>query len=119
MGRDAILMNCVTWVDAGRVFESAAGVPILVGRNKRENEQLSLRIGRHPDVWFHAREVPGAHVVLRMSVVHPRKKDAQKGGKKPGSAKQSPAAQEDCMQMAADLVSPPKKWDRCSGTVQR
>ena len=81
-------------IGAGRVFESAAGVPILVGRNKRENEQLSLHIGRHPDVWFHAREVPGAHVVLRMSVVAPRKKD----GKQPG-------ALQDCVQMAADLVS--------------
>ena len=118
MGWDAILMNCVTFVDAGRVFESAAGVPILVGRNKRENEQLSLRIGRHPDVWFHAREVPGAHVVLRMSVVAPRKKDGKKDGKKPG-AKQLPAAQEDCMQMAADLVSAPQKWDQYCGTVWR
>ena len=28
----------------GRVFESPNGVPILVGRNRRENEQLSLKV---------------------------------------------------------------------------
>ena len=31
----------------GRVFESPAGVPILVGRNRRENEELSLRVASH------------------------------------------------------------------------
>lgn len=51
----------------GREFASPAGVSILVGRNRAENEQLSLKIARDPDVWFHVRGCPGAHVLLQMS----------------------------------------------------
>ena len=43
----------------GREFQSPRGVAILVGRNRRENEQLSLTICRDPDVWMHgARRSP-------------------------------------------------------------
>lgn len=51
----------------GRRFTSPDGVQILVGRNKRENEALALTIAKHPDIWMHARNCPGAHVVLRLS----------------------------------------------------
>ena len=73
---------------SGREFASPMGVPILVGRNRAENEQLSLKIARDPDVWFHVRGAPGAHVVLRMSQL-------PKGS----------VADDDCMQMAADLAA--------------
>ena len=73
---------------SGREFVSPMGVPILVGRNRAENEQLSLKIARDPDVWFHVRGAPGAHVVLRMSQL-------PKGS----------VADDDCMQMAADLAA--------------
>jgi hypothetical protein len=76
---------------SGREFASPRGVPILVGRNRRENEQLSLRIAREPDVWMHARGVPGAHVLLQMSRAKGR--DARD------------APNDDCLQMAADLAA--------------
>ena len=71
----------------GRTLESPAGIPILVGRNRRENELLSLVIARDPDVWMHVRGTPGAHVVLRVS---------QAGRRVPT---------DECMQMAADLAA--------------
>jgi predicted ribosome quality control (RQC) complex YloA/Tae2 family protein len=40
------------------------GFTILVGRSGSENDRL-VRLARSDDVWFHAREVPGAHVVIR------------------------------------------------------
>ncbi|TLY20200.1 MAG: fibronectin-binding domain-containing protein [Nitrospirae bacterium] len=49
-----------------RRFISADGLPILVGRNARENEQLTFGLARSHDLWFHARGVPGSHVVLRI-----------------------------------------------------
>lgn len=40
------------------------GFTILVGRSGSENDRL-VRLARSDDVWLHAREVPGAHVVIR------------------------------------------------------
>ena len=42
------------------------GWRVFVGRNARENEEVTFRIGRKNDIWFHARGIPGAHVVLKM-----------------------------------------------------
>ncbi|MCL6451961.1 MAG: NFACT RNA binding domain-containing protein, partial [Acetobacteraceae bacterium] len=44
---------------------SADGLAILVGRNHRQNEQITLREAGPDDVWLHARGVPGSHVILR------------------------------------------------------
>jgi predicted ribosome quality control (RQC) complex YloA/Tae2 family protein len=45
-------------------FSSRSGKRILVGRNALENEELSLRMARGNDLWFHAEAVSGSHVVL-------------------------------------------------------
>jgi predicted ribosome quality control (RQC) complex YloA/Tae2 family protein len=49
-----------------RRFISLDGLPIFVGRNARENEQLTFGLARSHDLWFHARGVPGSHVLLRV-----------------------------------------------------
>ena len=36
-----------------------------MGRNARENQHLTFRVARAEDLWFHARDVPGSHVILR------------------------------------------------------
>ena len=46
---------------------TAAGVRLQVGRNHRQNEWISLRQARRGDLWFHAQELPGSHVVLKGS----------------------------------------------------
>jgi predicted ribosome quality control (RQC) complex YloA/Tae2 family protein len=38
---------------------------IWVGRNSRQNEQVTFGKGSPQDLWFHAHDVPGAHVVLK------------------------------------------------------
>jgi predicted ribosome quality control (RQC) complex YloA/Tae2 family protein len=40
---------------------------LQVGRNHRQNEWISLRQARRGDLWFHAQELPGSHVVLKAS----------------------------------------------------
>ena len=47
-----------------RKVTSPAGCTIFVGRNRRGNEYLSLTVARGTDVWMHARNTPGAHVLL-------------------------------------------------------
>ncbi len=49
-----------------REFRGGAGGVILVGRGRKQNDELSLKIARGRDVWMHARDWAGAHVVLRM-----------------------------------------------------
>jgi predicted ribosome quality control (RQC) complex YloA/Tae2 family protein len=46
---------------------SPDGLRLLVGRNHRQNEWISFRQARRGDLWFHAQEQPGSHVVLKGS----------------------------------------------------
>lgn len=50
-----------------RSFVSAAGRPIWVGRGAKENDLLTFRVARGHDLWFHARGLPGAHVVVPLA----------------------------------------------------
>ena len=47
-------------------FNLPSGKKILVGRNATENEFLSLRLANPWDLWFHAKDVPGSHIILRL-----------------------------------------------------
>jgi predicted ribosome quality control (RQC) complex YloA/Tae2 family protein len=37
---------------------------LIVGRNARENEEVTFRLARRDDLWLHARQRTGAHVIL-------------------------------------------------------
>jgi hypothetical protein len=50
---------------APRHYLTSRGLSLLVGRNARENHHLTFRVARAEDLWLHARDVPGSHVVLR------------------------------------------------------
>lgn len=41
------------------------GFVVLVGRSNRDNDRVTFRLSSPDDLWFHARGLPGAHVVLR------------------------------------------------------
>lgn len=45
-------------------FTSSDGWTILVGRNNRENDQLTLRQAADSDYWFHVKNIPGSHTIL-------------------------------------------------------
>jgi predicted ribosome quality control (RQC) complex YloA/Tae2 family protein len=49
----------------GRRFRSSDGFEIVVGRNDRENDALTFRVARPNDVWLHAGDYPGSHVLVR------------------------------------------------------
>jgi predicted ribosome quality control (RQC) complex YloA/Tae2 family protein len=48
-----------------RHYLTSRGLSLLVGRGARENHELTFSMARPDDFWLHARDVPGAHVVLR------------------------------------------------------
>lgn len=37
---------------------------VLVGRNNRQNDVLTLKTARKSDLWFHTKDIPGSHTVL-------------------------------------------------------
>ncbi len=52
-------------------FESTDGYPIYVGRNNRQNDELTFRLARKDDLWCHASKVHGAHVIVSCGGVQP------------------------------------------------
>lgn len=55
----------------------ASGLRVQVGRNHRQNAWISLQQARRGDLWFHAQECPGSHVVLKASVAPAGEADLQ------------------------------------------
>jgi hypothetical protein len=47
-----------------RTFTGASGASIFVGRNAQHNDTLTLRVARPWDLWLHAKNLVGAHVVV-------------------------------------------------------
>ncbi len=55
-------------------FTSPSGFKVMVGKNNRENDLLTLKTAGKSDLWFHTKNIPGSHVILFT------------GGKEPGDA---------------------------------
>ncbi|WP_066384135.1 MULTISPECIES: NFACT family protein [unclassified Anabaena] len=47
-------------------YSTPNGFQVLIGRNNRQNDQLTFRVAGDYDLWFHAQEIPGSHVLLRL-----------------------------------------------------
>ena len=41
------------------------GYTILVGRNNKENDYLTCKYAKKWDLWFHTKDIPGSHVILK------------------------------------------------------
>ncbi len=50
-----------------RRYRSSDGYEVLVGRSARDNDQLTFRVARPNDLWLHAGDYPGSHVIVRNS----------------------------------------------------
>lgn len=69
---------------AGRplAFISSEGFTILVGKNNRQNDYLTMRLAAPDDLWLHAKDIPGSHVVIKRPA----------GGRAPAGVGRAPAA---------------------------
>ncbi|MBF2075933.1 MAG: NFACT family protein [Synechococcales cyanobacterium C42_A2020_086] len=47
-------------------YRTPSGFEVLIGRNNRQNDQLTFRLASDYDLWFHTQEIPGSHVLLRL-----------------------------------------------------
>jgi predicted ribosome quality control (RQC) complex YloA/Tae2 family protein len=51
--------------NGARRFVSSDGIEILVGKKASDNDFLTFRVARSLDLWMHAADYPGSHVVVR------------------------------------------------------
>ena len=56
---------------------SPGGLDILIGRNMRQNDLITFKLSKKQDLWFHAQESPGSHVLLKSSSKVPNDDDIQ------------------------------------------
>lgn len=45
-------------------YTSSEGLKILVGRNNKQNDELTFKISNKEDLWFHIKDQAGSHVIL-------------------------------------------------------
>ena len=45
--------------------QSRDGFTILIGKNSRQNEEVTFRQATSNDMWLHARNIPGSHVIIK------------------------------------------------------
>lgn len=48
-------------------FVSSDGFDIYVGKNNKQNDQLTLKLAQSNDIWLHTKNIPGSHVIIRRS----------------------------------------------------
>lgn len=46
-------------------FLSSDGFKILVGKNNKQNDHLTLKISSNDDIWMHTKNIPGSHVIIK------------------------------------------------------
>lgn len=47
-----------------REFRTTSGFRVLVGRNNRQNDKLTLKDADYRDIWLHTQKIHGSHVIL-------------------------------------------------------
>lgn len=45
-------------------YMSKSGFSILVGRNNKQNDILTLKYAKKSDIWLHTKDIPGSHVII-------------------------------------------------------
>ncbi|WP_378952096.1 NFACT family protein [Pelosinus sp. sgz500959] len=51
--------------------KTSDGLTILVGKNNRQNDIVTFKQSQPNDLWFHTKDIPGSHVILRTSTQEP------------------------------------------------
>lgn len=59
----------------GRIFVSPNNFKVISGRNAEENDELTMKTAKKDDIFFHAREAKGSHVILKRGGREPSKED--------------------------------------------
>lgn len=61
-------------------YTSSDGYKILVGRNNRQNDKLTLKMAEKLDIWLHTRNIAGSHVIIVTNGEYPPDKTIEEAG---------------------------------------
>ena len=64
-----------TQVQAEPLTFQVDGYKILVGKNNKQNDYITFKLGKNEDTWLHVKDIPGSHVIIK----NPEKKTIPKG----------------------------------------
>ena len=56
-------------------YKTSGGYHLLVGRNNIQNDELTFRVAEKDDLWFHAKNLPGSHVIMLCNGEEPSEQD--------------------------------------------
>ncbi|MCL2036021.1 MAG: NFACT family protein [Oscillospiraceae bacterium] len=56
---------------AGGDGEGFTGFEVLVGRNNKQNDELTFKVAKPNDIWLHTKDIAGSHVILRCDGENP------------------------------------------------
>jgi len=56
-------------------YTSPSGYEILVGRNNKENDELTLKLADKTDLWLHTKDIHGSHVIMKTHGEEPTAED--------------------------------------------
>ena len=56
-------------------FVTSGGYELLVGRNNIQNDNLTFKIAKKSDLWFHTKDIPGSHVIMLCDGEEPSEQD--------------------------------------------
>lgn len=58
-----------------RIFESPGGFRVYVGKSAKGNDYLLSKVASPEDHWFHVKDSPGSHVIMKTGGAHPSEED--------------------------------------------
>lgn len=50
---------------------------IYIGKNNKQNDYVTFNIGSPKDLWFHTKDIPGSHLILKTSLPEYRQEDIE------------------------------------------
>ncbi len=53
-------------------YISSEGLEILVGKNNKQNDEITFKVSSKTDLWFHIKDMPGSHVILKLDESQPK-----------------------------------------------
>jgi predicted ribosome quality control (RQC) complex YloA/Tae2 family protein len=56
-------------------FISPSGLDVFVGKNNLQNDYITMKLGEKNDWWFHVKNAPGSHVLMRVTGEEPPAED--------------------------------------------
>ena len=56
-------------------YKTTGGYRVVCGKNNMQNEQITFKMAEKTDYWFHAKNVPGSHVLMMCAGEEPDAKD--------------------------------------------